>query len=77
MKKGIRDCGGRAHDSDFTNSARPEIGHMRIRFVDEIDIEFRTVGVHYDVVVREIGVHDSTGRLIGNSPFHQSHAETK
>jgi hypothetical protein len=65
----IRDSRRRADNSDFTNAARAQIGHVRIRSVDEIDVEFRRVRVHCDVVVGKIGIDDSAGLLIGNRRF--------
>ena len=51
---------------------------MRIRFVDEIDIELRwRVRVHRDVIFRKIGIHDSAGRLIWNGRFEQRVADSE
>src|SRR5256885_16859319 len=38
MKNCVRYRGGRADDPYLANPARAEIGHVRIRFVDKIDV---------------------------------------
>ena len=40
MKNCVRYRGGRADDPYLANPARAEIGHVRIRFVDKIDVEY-------------------------------------
>src|SRR5438132_13810023 len=46
MKNCVRHRRRCADDANFANAARAEIGHVRIGFVDEIDIELRSVGAN-------------------------------
>ena len=72
MKNSVRNRSGRARYSDLADAARAEVGHMRIRLIDEIDIELRwRVGVDRDVIFRKIGIHDPAGGLIRNRPFKE------
>src|SRR5437588_1394819 len=77
IKDCVRDSGWRADDADFTNTPCAEVWHVRVRFIDEVDIEFWCVRVHSDVVFGEIGIHDAPRLLIGDCRFHQGRSETE
>src|SRR5437879_4293384 len=77
IENGVRDCGRRTDNSNFTNAARAEIRHMRIWLTDEIDVGLRRVCVHCNVVFGEVRVNNSAGLLVGNRGFHQSCAKTE
>src|SRR6202030_1270611 len=78
MKNCVRHRGRRANDADLADAARTEIWHMRIGFVNEIDIELRRrVGVHRNMIFRQIWIYDAANGFVGNGSFKQSGAETE
>src|SRR5438477_5125266 len=78
MKNCVRHRGRRADDSDLANPACAEIGHVRVRFVNEIDIEYgRRVRMHGNVVFRQIWIYVAANVFVRNGSFKQSGAETE
>ena len=59
------------------NAASTQIRHVRIRFVDEIDVEFRRVPTNRHVIFGQIWIHVSARAQIGNRRFHQGRADAE
>jgi hypothetical protein len=70
VKNRVRDRGGRARDSDLADAASTKIGHVRIRFVDEIDIELRCQNV-------AAGRDQRGSCMFGLFRFERSHVDRK
>src|SRR5262249_39171375 len=72
---GIGDRGGCTHDADLTDAFDTERVDRRVLLVDEDHVDGPYVGVHGDMIVREIVGHEAAEPVVGRGLLMQRHAD--
>src|SRR5262245_17648825 len=75
VEDGVGDRRRYAHDADFAQSLGAERVDDRIVLFDEDHINLIYVGVHGDVILRQIVVYETSEVLVHHALFFQRHAD--
>lgn len=74
----IRDGRGHASNGDLAGPAGANTHriNVRIRFIDEVNVNGVHVGIHRHGVIRQIAGDNAAVAMVIDGVFHQGHADT-